>query len=119
MALPGSGIPLGKQECQTRPGAGVNPQVMQWGQNQKTGKKKGDNVARKCLACSGSEGLFLLLVLGVLPDEITDSASEDEHQSHHSNSSQYHFVDKHGWLLLLRWLSLRWMQGNWTGGRKN
>ena len=45
MALPGSSIPIGKRECQACsvrhcPGAGANPQVMQWGQNQKKQAKK-------------------------------------------------------------------------------
>ena len=42
----------------------------------------------------------MLALVRVLPDEISDTATEHDHQTDRENSGEYHFIDKHGGLLL-------------------
>ena len=59
-------------------------------------KKWATKVAQNALRACQPEGLALLALVRVLPDEITKACTEHHAQTNDQNSGNYDFIEKHG-----------------------
>ncbi|VXC52872.1 hypothetical protein PSEUDO8Z_120134 [Pseudomonas sp. 8Z] len=66
-----------------------------------TNEKKGNRSCPNCLACPVNwQDSALLALVRILPDEITNTPEEREHQKNGADSGENHCIDEHGCLLL-------------------
>ena len=61
--------------------------------------KKGDLSRPSCLACPLKADSALLALVRILPDEITDTDEEGDHQADGADPGENYDIDKHAGLL--------------------
>jgi hypothetical protein len=63
-------------------------------------------VAQTALRALDRKNQTLFVVVSVLPDEISDTAKEDEHERYHGNTSENDMIKKHKSLLRTNLVSM-------------